>query len=345
MTMPAIEAKKRSALVTVFLPTLIFLLFFIGTPVVLYQLVSDAGGGTVALGLFLGLVLGLVVSVITYRKVYALSDLMEEKLFFRGTMLIKQSGRREEAIDLSKEHISEIDAGISPTGLPLITIEIQEGKNTFRITGMNYSRERAIQKFQDQQYIGDFPISPYEGLSAHEVDAQNSEASAFIDEMVSLLWEYRNLDKGYRYHRSLPWDEEIKPQISAVRVIQAEDAYRENLSLIEHIKNSALYEVEESYNYLFINRDYLMICPSSKIDVKLKTRIVPLGVFPMEFKKEFRSAPKGSDLWEYIEIRGVDEKGASHVENVRFSIFYMKDYYKAKIMKRYLLRRNLVKEK
>lgn len=345
MTMPVIKVKKRSAIVTVFLPTSIFLLVFIGTPIVLYHLISDAGGGTVALGLFLGLVLGLVVSVITYRKVYALSDLMEEKLFLRGTMLIQQSGRREKAIDFSKEHISEIDAGISSTGLPLLSIEIKEGKNRLRIVGMNYSRQRAVQKFRDERFIGNFPIAPYEGLSAHEVDAQNLDAAAFVDQMLSLLWKYRNLNKAYQYHNSLPWDDEIKPQISAVRVIQGEEAYRNNLSLIEHIKNSSLYTVEESYNYLFISRDYLMVCPSGKIDVKFKTRIIPLGIFPMQFKSGFRSSLDGSDPWEYIEIRGVDESGNPHVETVGFSIYFMEEYYKAKIMKRYLIGRNLVQEK
>lgn len=345
MSDSAISAKKRSAVVTVFLPTLIFLFFFIGTPVAAVLLIENAGGFIVFIGIVLGFILGLVFSVITYRKVYALSDFSEEKIFFRGSTLVKQSGKKESVINLSGEHISEINSGTSPTGLHLTTIEIYEGKKSIRIVGINYGFERAVQKFQDEMYIGNFPISPFEGLSASEVDATNPDALSFIDEVLALLWEYRNSDAAYRYHKNLPWNDDIKPEFSVVRVIQGESAYRENLSLIEKIKNSALYCVEESFNCLYINRDYLMICPSKKIDMKLKTRIFPLGVFPMRFIKEFRSAYRGSDHWEYIEIKGIDEGGKPHVEEVAFSVYYMEEYYKAKIMKRYLLRRNLAQEK
>jgi hypothetical protein len=226
----------------------------------------------------------------------------------------------------------------------LTTIAVHGESKPMRIVAMNYEYDRAVQAFPDPRYIGNFPISPFEGLSASELDAAHSEARAFVDELLKMLWEYRQFDAGYRYLASLPWEEDICPAFSSVRVMQGEAAYRENHTLIEKIKQSAFYTVEESYNYVFINRDYLMICPSKKIDVQLKTRIIPLGVFPMRFKKEFRSAPRGSDHWEYLEIQGMDEKGASHTEKVAFSIFSMNEYYKAKIAKRYLLARNLAQQ-
>lgn len=337
-------AKKRSSLFTVVIPTLIFLACFIGTPFAAVMVSGHLSGFIIFIGLLLGFGLGLVVSVITYRKVYALSDLSVVKLSFRGSLLVQQRGRKEKLIDFAGEHFSEIEVGISPTGAPLAVIEIDDGKNFLRIAGMNYGYERAAERFPDGRYIGNFPISPFEGMSAIEVDAVTPEAMSFIDEMILNLWEYRNFNVRYRYHKSLPWDERIEPKFSVVRVIQGDSLYQENLSLIEEIQNSALYTVEESYNYLFINRDYLMVCPSKKIDVTLITRIFPLGIFSMHFKKELRSGPIGSDHWEYIKIRGIDEKGNPHTEMVAFSVYYMKDFYKAKVMKNYLLKRNLVVE-
>ncbi len=341
-----ITVKNRSGFIVVFIPTLIFLVCFIGIPVTMGILMENPTGFIIFLGAVGGIVIGLFVSVITYRTVYKISDLIEKELFFQGSMLMQKSGKGvKELVDFSKDHILEIDAGSSPSGLTLVTFEIQQGGKSIRLAGSNYSYERVMQRFPDELFIRNMPIAPYEGMGALEMDANVPEQLAFLDELLMLIWNYRNYNAAYRYHASFPWNEDIMPQFTAVKIIQGEAAYRENLSIIEQIKNSPLYSVEESYNYLFINRDYLMVCPSKKIDMKLKTRIFPLGVFTMIFYREFRSAPKGSDHWEYIKIQGIDENGNQHKEDVAFSIFSMKDYYKAKIMKHYLLKRNLAKEK
>jgi hypothetical protein len=339
-----VSAEKRSSLTVIILPTLLFLGILFGVPVGICMFFQTSNGFVIFIGIVTGLVLACVASVVSYNKILALSGSTLETLDLRGARLVRKRGRKESALDLSREHFSSMESGTSPINETWTVIEAGNDKDRVRVCARNYGPESAGVRFPDANFIGSNPISPYEGLPGYELDAGDGANRSFIENLLALLWDTRDRDTFYLYHNTLPWNGEPASELAKIRVVQGEAAYRENRALINQIRQSALYVVKESY--LYINKDYLMLCPfEEKVNDKLITRIIPLGRFPMHFSRNIGSGPYGGDPWEYINVRGVDESDAPREEKVGWASPLMDDAYKATVFRRFLTRKGLVSEK
>ncbi len=336
-------AKKKSSLSVIILPTLLFLTILFGVPVGICMFFNSVNGFVIFGGIAAGLVLACVASVVSYNKVIALSGNNLETLDLIGARLVRKRGRKESAIDLSRDHFSILESGMSRMNEAWTIIEAGTGKNRLRVCARNYDPENAAKRFPDANFIGTNPISPNEGLPGYELDAGDGAHRVFIDDLLVMLWNTRDRDAWYRYHGTLPWSGEPAPEFAKIRVVQGESAYRENLAMIDRIRHNALYSVKESC--LYIDKDYMMLCPfGEKVKEKLITRIIPLGRIPMHFSRNIGSGRYGGDQWEYINVNGIDESDNPREEKIGWASVFMDDAYKGTIFRRYLTRKGLVSE-
>lgn len=131
-----ITIPYTSAWFTVVLPTVEFLLIWIGLPILLYNLVDWNFPDWVAfLVCGTSLVIALVACVLTYPFILHLAERGRGELVLEGDRLRWRTGRRWHEIDLAQPHEAMIAAGYSGLEEPNASITFHPGSEIIHLRG------------------------------------------------------------------------------------------------------------------------------------------------------------------------------------------------------------------
>lgn len=270
------ETKYTSGWFTVILPTLEFLLLWIGPPVLIFSLLRWNVSTWVALPLCAASVVpALVICVLTYPFLLRLAERGRGEISFDRGHIRWRSGHHWRAVDLTRPYQGEIAAGYSGLGHANASLSVG---SKLMVHCKGIAREQVLHAFPEPFFIAEMAPTPEEGLWGFDLDAGDEASRALFLALVSLLWETRDNNAYYQLFRQFPWHRRPSPEFPHIRVIEAQECTAERGEFIARVKAEA---ISRPVPWLSLTPDYLLGEESNWRDmVQGKTTryfIMPLG--------------------------------------------------------------------
>lgn|GEM_PF-750265 len=330
----SLQVAYKSAWFTVVLPTLITLVIWAGSVLLILALLGwempDWLGILLCFG---GAVPGLAAAWATYPFLLRLAERGRGALTLEGGRLRWRTGHRWREIDFTQPYNAKIAAGSSGLGESNASITFSPGGEMIHLRGAR--REDVLHLFPEPYFLDELAVLPEEGLWGFEFSAADPAAAAFFAELLGCLWRNRHQNGNFCLYQKFPWHLRPRPAFHHIRIIELQTCTPEDQAFIEDLKT----QVVSSLAYVQATPDYLIGWLYSSLRSRLDGRVdgycvMPLGyitvevAFPRPDWKPFvvghvlkqavaaalgAAAPAAGPYLEdrrYLYVRGVGENGA-----------------------------------
>ncbi|MBC7261949.1 MAG: hypothetical protein H5T63_08025, partial [Chloroflexi bacterium] len=184
-----IETKYTSGWFTIILPTLEFLLLWLGPPVLIFALLHWNVSEWVAMPICAGsLVPALAICVLTYPYLLRLAERGRGELHLDGKRIRWRSGRRWREVDLTESYRAEIAAGYSGLGRINASLSVD---SHLMVHCKGLARDQVQHAFPEPFFISELAPTPEEGLWGFELDAADGQSRTLFLDLLGALWETR----------------------------------------------------------------------------------------------------------------------------------------------------------
>jgi len=266
----AIKTPSTSGWFTVGIPLLLFLLLFIGLPILITALRGWNVPEWLGISLYvLGCLLGIGVNFAIYPLLVKIAQRGEGELALEGERLRWRRGRRWQEVDLNQPYWAEIAAGISGTGAETnASITLRPGRQMFHLRGAmppEVMRQEVLRAFPEPYFVAEMAITPAEGLWGFNLQAEDTSQRAFFYDLLAALWRTRQNNEYYRLFRKFPWETPPRPAFTHIEVVDAREMSTEQRLFIERLESQVIsaptWTAKVTPDYLLgadVHRYYLM---------------------------------------------------------------------------------------
>lgn len=247
------EMKYTSGWFTVILPTLEFLLLWIGPPVLIFSLLRWNVSEWVAISICAASVApALAICVLTYPFLLRLAERGKGEISLDGGRIRWRSGRCWHAVDLTKPYQGEIAAGYSGTGYLNASLSVG---SALMVHCKGIARDQVLHAFPEPFFVAEMALTPEEGLWGFNLDAGDEASRTLFLALLSLLWETRDHNEYYQLFQKFPWHRRPSPEFPHIRVLAAQECTAEWREFIARLRAEA---ISTPVPWLSLTPDYLL---------------------------------------------------------------------------------------
>lgn len=253
-----LRSPYMSGWFTVILPTLEFLLVWIGLSVLIFALLdwnlSDWLGMLIC---GVNVVVGLAVCVVTYPFLLRLAQGGQGELELDGGRIRWRTGRRWREIDLTQPYHAEIAAGASGLGEANASVSITQGNNLYLAVHFHRARRQDILRcFPEPYFVDELAVTPQEGSWGFDMEAGDPAVSEFAAGLLEVLWRQRHHNQRFTLYARFPWDRLPQPAFHTIRLIERGKCTPQEEAFIEGLKHQLVDGLTDSY--VRATPDYLL---------------------------------------------------------------------------------------
>lgn len=251
--MKVLRIPYKSGWFTVVIPTLTFLVVWLGSFVLILALLNWQASDWLGMALFCGgIPLGFAAAVVTYPLVMRLAAHGRGELHLEGALLRWRSGRRRHQLDLAQGHYAEIAADDSATALTLS----DERKAYVNLYFYGLGRQEVQSLFPAPFFIDELVVTPSMGSWGFETTVDDPSARDFAVTLLEVLWSQRQENRYFRVYEKFPWERQPQPAFHHIRLIEWEKRSPEEEALILTLQQQFIDGLDDLY--VRLTPDYLV---------------------------------------------------------------------------------------
>lgn len=342
--MPAsitVKANYKSGWFVIAIPTLIFLVVWIGLPLLFLNLSGYENTAIAVASFTISLILALVIAVITYKPLLRLTKNMTADITIDDRAIRVRHKKGVEIVHFNENYNAYIAAGESGVGTPSagLNISSESDRDGFYIHISDISRDGVLKIFKDGNFVTELAISCCEGMPGYELDGGDDTVLLFLEKTLDILWRTRNNNRVYRVHEKFPWDYTPKPEFSFIKKVDWQRRTPEDEKLLMMIRENI---ISNPIPHVSLGRDYMVyfksladeFAPEFPDSKRGTAFIIPIG--SVTFKKLVGKPDWGDSFTDYLKVSGSNENNKEMKLEIFWDLFYKDKIDEANILIRYV---------